>query len=172
MNGGNSWKPIGREPYPNWGNGGDGTRPTLIMFYMDGSIETAQVFNGTNNPDFTGNFNNTPNHAPGDVMAAVLPDGTSVSDIINPANYFILSVGKGRNPNSWSPGRITAGPVPGMGNGSDGSRPTLILMYPQDGQMELATVFNGTNNPDGQGNFNEAPAHEGHNNVGAVIAVT
>jgi len=59
-----NWKPVGGTPVPNIGNGGDGSHPELILLYPDGAIETAQVFNGTNNPDKSGTFNSPPEHAP------------------------------------------------------------------------------------------------------------
>jgi len=70
-NNGNSFTPVTQvfgQGGPSWGNGAAGTRPTVELFYTDGAIVSATVFNSTNNPDFTGNFNEAPQHAPDTVV--------------------------------------------------------------------------------------------------------
>lgn len=69
---GNSFTPV-TEVFgsggPSWGNGSDGTHPQVEIFYPDGEILSATVFNSTNNPEFTGNFNSAPQHAPSITIA-------------------------------------------------------------------------------------------------------
>lgn len=165
-NDGNSWKPIGDGPVANFGNGNDNTHPTLALFFFDGTVKTATVFNGTNNPDGTGNFDWTPGHK-GEAMGVPMPDGVTIEQLIDPVSCFVLDVGSADQPNSWKP--AGSAPVPAMGNGSDGTNPELILIYP-DGKVGGLKVFNGTNNPESTGNFETPPNHDPAENVIAAIA--
>ncbi|UTW63959.1 hypothetical protein KFE98_07415 [bacterium SCSIO 12741] len=170
MHNGNSWTPAPGSPNPSFGNSTadpNGPRPRVALFYEDGAILEATIYNGTDNPDFTGNFNETPNHAPGTAVVVPIPDGQSLDQIIASHSCFVLNVGATGNGNSWKP--VGPAPAPPMGNGSNGTNPDVYLMYP-DGDILLATVFNGTNNGAGIGNFNSTPNHAPSDNVMCVLS--